>query len=312
MGKGESTELMDECFVYHLHAAGSEAGRGDGDNAMLRCLRSELEIVEDFNCTKRLLSDDSERVKIFQLGLACRSGTSPALKYLACFGLSEHLGPFFAGTLEAVTKLHIARYAEVQGFAPIVKQLKHGWPPKPSLEDENIIKTIMIELEETLGKQCEKQEVNLKAALGDGNRCYILWQGTPTTQGADVFALFVEDGGKAWLDCIQCRHVKDYPGDSEAKRWWKSLGYNFQEENTGDCPSLGSAGGSYTGLQVLRKCLQELLEVDVTLGRRILATSLPASALGSLPIPKDGVVWCRELLEPTISVCDPPLPKEED
>jgi hypothetical protein len=302
--RSQRTKLLEECFVHHLHTAVSEARNRGGDTAMLRSLKSELKIIEAFDCTKRLLSNDNEGENIFERGLASKSGTSLALKYLACFGLTERVEPGFGDTLETMTRMHVARYADVQGFAPILRQLKHGWPPAARVKGQEITKSNLEALAARLEKQCEEEMANLAVPGGKGNRCYIMWQGTPNAQGPDVFALFVTEDKLARLDCIQCKNHKKAPGI--ASEWWMSLGYNLQAEKTDDSPSDGSAGWSYTGLQGLMKCLSNLVGLEVTLGRRIVATSLLASDLGSVTIPKDGVVWCRELLEPTISLSSPP------
>jgi hypothetical protein len=186
-------------------------------------------------------------------GQASKSGTLLALKYLACFGLTEHVEPGFGDTLETMTRM-------LPGTLTLYR-LKYGWPPAARVNGQEITKSNLEALAARLDKQCEEEMANLAVPGGKGNRCYIMWQGTPNAQGPDVFALFVTEDKLARLDCIQCKNYKKAP--RIASEWWMSLlGYNLQAEKMDDSPSDGLAGWSYTGLQGLMKCLSNLVGLE--------------------------------------------------
>jgi len=122
----------------------------------------------------------------FSLGLANRSGTSNALKYLACFGLTEPVRAQFGGDFEALTALHLIRYMEVFGIQCYRRKLKNAWPPEWTRKDSKLDTSKFENEDLKLIEECKEY-------------CLVFEQGTPTAQGADVLALLVRPQGASLI-----------------------------------------------------------------------------------------------------------------
>ena len=118
--------LMAQSFCFHLARAVAGAKKQGNNNIQANCQR-ELEVVRNLDVYKKLEEKPSEN--IFSKGLASRSGTSAALLYLACFGLTCVLRPSFGNEFEEMTAVHYLRYMQVQGYLTRRAMLMYAWPP---------------------------------------------------------------------------------------------------------------------------------------------------------------------------------------
>lgn len=319
--------LLLQSFAYHLvESMEGLDRRGDIDPKLHEKLEEELKIVKDFEDYKNFLSDPANN--IFAKGLASRRGTSEALKYLACFGLTCTLRATFGDEFEELTALHFMRYMEAQGYQPLRFTLKEAWPPKRSKGD---MKSSIEALRTTLEKQHATEIRNLNNQWGDGlaksgKWCLVFSQGTANAQGGDVLALLLDnDEKKAHVETIQCKHFKNKPGDTACREWWNSMGVELP---TGGTPNLrpdddSSAAYSFLGLESFRSLLDKWLNdneiftrdssehsISVKLGKRTLAMSFPTPSHFPIPDSDDCRVWFREMFEPTISVLRPKVAVE--
>ena len=111
---------------------------------------------------KNLRKPSNEIFKVGQ-GLAVKSGTSAALKYMSCFGLTCPIRPSFGNELEELTALHYQRLMEIQGYRPRRVTLRYAWPPKSNKRDGSITDAVINDLKEKLAKQSEMELPNLSA-----------------------------------------------------------------------------------------------------------------------------------------------------
>ena len=245
--------------------------------------------------------------EIFKVGLAVKSGTSAALKYMSCFGLTCPIRPSFGNELEELTALHYQRLMEIHGYRSRRVTLRYAWPPVSNKHDDNITATVIADLKEKLAKQSAMELPNLSVGQEDGRECIVFSQGTASAQGGDVLALLFDNKNKTGeLVKIQCKHHRTMASAEKIKSWWASLGISFQ--NSDFSPKVGKAGYSYTGLEALRSLLETRLQqqhpsAKISLGDRIMACSFRVPPTAEFPIPeyKHARVWFREMLEPTIS-----------
>lgn len=296
----KKTELLEEAFVYHLSSAilsatertkkASDTEEGD-TSEILDSFHREVQRMEAY---RRL-----DTTLIFSKGLVRKSDTTPALKYLSCFGLTCALRPGFGDEFEEIVALHLFRLFQVQGYTPIRRHLKFAWPPASAKKDNEIGEDEINDLKSKIEKQrgTELADIFEDPVCEVGNGCIILQQGTATAQGADVFALYWTDD-KACLECFQCKH-KTYV-EAVLKSAWSSLGISSAGSQVS---RTGSTGYSLTGLNGLVDVLGDRLNKEVRLTKRIVAFSskTPPRAQVKVATTDGAGVWFREMLEPTIS-----------
>ena len=315
------SNLLQQAFVYHLNLSVDSLGQCNIE-AVDKNKLSELKLIKTMQQDLRqrfhaiegnkdnAAAEDAE--SIFSHGLISRSGTSNALKYLACFGMTCELRPGYGNEFEELTALHFMRYIQVQGYETKRVTLKYAWPSAwRGRGDES-----MMALENKLEEQAKDEEVGITGGEGRNGKkwCIVFSQGTPTAQGGEMLALTVNDTD-ARLVSIQCKHFAKSPGKKALWHWWSSLGVKFTETEEvwepKDCP----AEYSFKGLKVFKDLLtRELGPREVTFGDRILAVSFPSpsEATREFPIPSEDKarVWFREMFEPTFSVLSLRRPAE--
>jgi len=292
------SNLLLQAFASHLVEAMKKC-EDRGTQAVQKNTEKEISRVCEFEVYKEI--QDNPTKNIFALGLASKSNTSNALKFMACFGLTCELRPQFGDEFEELTALHFMRYMEAQGYLSRRHVLKHAWPPKGSEAC----------LEKALQNQEKNELLDLEFNVPASQKlCLVFSQGTPTAQGGDVLALLVDfQEGRAELETIQCKHYQTMPPRSECCKWWESLGVALGTDGSAILdPQDGSAGKSYRGLQAFRDLLTKRLNqsnrsLEVSIGKRTLAVSLKTPASAEFPIPEDEScrVWFREMFEPTLS-----------
>ena len=311
------SNLLQQAFVYHLNLSVDSLGQCNIE-AVDKNKLSELKLIKTMQQDLRRRFQAMEGNKdnaaaeyaepIFSRGLISRSGTSNALKYLACFGMTCELRPGYGNEFEELTALHFMRYIQVQGYETKRVTLKYAWPGRG---EESITA-----LENKLEEQAKDEEVGITGAEGRNGKkwCIVFSQGTPTAQGGDILALTVNDTD-ARLVSIQCKHFAKSPGEKALRQWWSSLGVKFTETEEVWEPKDCSAEYSFQGLKAFKDLLtRKLGPREVTFGDRILAVSFPSpsEATREFPIPSEDKarVWFREMFEPTISVLSLRRPAE--
>jgi hypothetical protein len=295
--------LLERAFVYHLV---TEMEKTEIQNLQIKhILKKELAHVKTWEAWKALETRPSE---LFERGFVSKSGTSNALKYMSCFGLTCALYPAFSDDFEDIVSVHYHRSMEVQGFTTKRHILSHRWPPKSDKSDKKIDAAAISELRDKL----LLQEGKLKLGLTDlGDKACVVFQRKAPALGGHILALVLSNN-KYRVDCIQCKNFVSSPGPADVLKLWRSLGIEMNENNEWDLePTTGAAGYSYASLKVFCELLgNQLGGIPVDIGQRVIATSLKVPPMAEFPIPtgKDGTpivnvsVWFREMLEPTISV----------
>ena len=298
-------------FLYHLI---SSLQTPSIQHTTIQKIRDiELEATKNIRQELRISNDDEE--KVFSRGLATRSGTSSALKYLACYGLTCLVRPAFGNEFEELVALHYLRLMEIQGYVTKRFTLRHAWPPKASSKE--ITEETIQKLKHTLQDNAKSELEGL--VLPDSKKwCIVFAQGTPSAQGGDVVTA-VRNDDVVEIDPIQCKHYRDIPGKSKTNLWWSSIGiqYNDEKNSWNAQPESGKAYYSYVGLEAFKKLLEGKIsssqtkeKITVRLGKRIMAMSNPIPRSQEFPMPdlQCARVWFREMLEPTIStfeLCEP-------
>lgn len=126
--KGGKSELLEDAFIHHLVTAAQESlAKHDESWASKTILTQHLVNVKGTDAFSRL-----SKSAMFSKGLASRSGTSNALKYLSCFGLTCELHPGFEYDFKETTALHhmsggICRF---KGTASAARSLHTYGPPR--------------------------------------------------------------------------------------------------------------------------------------------------------------------------------------
>ena len=307
--KGSLNGLLLQSFSVHLIK--SMESHEPNDEVLKENWEQELALVRGFKCYKDF--DQCSEHHIYSKGLASRHGTSNALKFLACFGLTCQLRATFGDEFEEMTALHFMRYMQTQGYEPRRVILKHAWPPKRTKGDIAGQITRLGNILEEQGETEKECLLQLQSQPAAGQWCYLFSQGTASAQGGHVLALILdmrikeETGeltGIGELETIQCKHFASSPSPKVCRGWWHSLGVDFDENGDFNLsPERGSAGYSYMGLTAFRKVLSQWLPgVDIKIGKRTLALSFETPS--SFPIPKSEScrAWFREMFAPTISV----------
>ena len=202
------SNLLQQAFVYHLNLSVDSLGQCNIE-AVDKNKLSELKLIkttqQDLRRRFQAMEGNKDNAAaeyaepIFSRGLISRSGTSNALKYLACFGMTCELRPGYGNEFEELTALHFMRYIQVQGYETKRVTLKYAWPGRG---EESITA-----LENKLEEQAKDEEVGITGAEGRNGKkwCIVFSQGTPTAQGGDILALTVNDTD-ARLVSIQCKH----------------------------------------------------------------------------------------------------------
>mmetsp|Transcript_5930 Transcript_5930/g.16628 ORF Transcript_5930/g.16628 Transcript_5930/m.16628 type:complete len:899 (+) Transcript_5930:159-2855(+) len=313
--------LLEQAFTYHLHKSLSGASK-----SLCPPLKHRIEgLITDVTEMPAFKAIKKNGEKIFEKGLARCEGTSKALKYLACFGLTDSLERANGYKFEHITSLHVERFMMTKGYKVWKHKLKFAWPPKKTGNSTYTTATLIPKLKETLESQKEHEQKNLRKLLqrmdantGDGGLfhedskvCVIFSQGTLTAQGGDVLVL-CWDGESMKLISIQCKHFSKW--EDKINKGWLSLGVPIKG-------FVGKARYSDTGLLELCSTIQKSFERgEVSVGKRVLALSLPANELKKLVIPTEDAdgkqveveVWPKEWFEPTISVMDVNEEEEDD
>ena len=120
----ERNDLLKNAFLYHWKCA-IEGVKCE------EVKRRELEHIPP-----SAINED-----IFTRGIASREGTSAALKYLSCFGLTCEVKPGYGDDFEELTALHVMRVMGSQGYEPFRCQLKYAWPPQRPKDDKSTLRT---------------------------------------------------------------------------------------------------------------------------------------------------------------------------
>jgi hypothetical protein len=239
--------LLQQSFAYFMWEA-LESIREVHSSAKQLC--NELESLK---CYKDFVDKPTDN--IFSRGIASKEGTSPALKYLACFGLTCELRPAFGDEFEELTACHMMRYKQLLGYSTHRYFLMHGWPTKRNKNGT------LQQLEFILEAQAPSEENSLRSFLSGifneipktkTKHCIIFSQGTPTAQGGDVLVLNIDfDTKTANLETIQCKHNKFLPSKKTCLQWWNSLGVILEENGCVNLSPEGdsSATCSYEGLK---------------------------------------------------------------
>ena len=318
-GKDRS-DLLEQAFVFHLVSAMEAREKNKSGEPKMRSktvednLQRELVRVKNSDAFRKL-DGNLHDVDVFSRGLANRSGTSPALKYMSCLGRTLEVRSSFGEGFEEMVSLHYMRYLEIVEGINIfrLRRLLHSWPPKYSggnktrdYEDADFFAQVRGNLAET--KLDELSGLPDPPKIGEPE-CFVFKQGGATAQGPDCLALRVPaDKSLAYLDAIQCKNYQSLPSTGTFRGWYNSLGVNVEADLSYNlAPTTGSAAYSFIGLDMLRSTLEDWLGDRVTsvkIGRRIIAVSCKMPPLAKMPIPNnDNVsVWFGEMLEPTISV----------
>jgi hypothetical protein len=215
-------DYLDESFLYHLYSSIKGIVMDEENYTMLNN-KKELQLVSECFDVERL---EDNPLNIFSIGLAVRKGlSSPALKYLACFGLACPTRPGYGHDFEELVALHMERLLGVQGYVTLQVNLQYNWPPISTSKQYN--KEVFDRLDRILESQYanERQHLSqaLKGRIPQNGRFGILFvQGTPRGQGGDILVLRW-DGARATLEAIQC---KNYKSRAIEQKWWASLGVN--------------------------------------------------------------------------------------
>jgi hypothetical protein len=297
--KDTRNQLLGDAFLYHLISA-VEASIVQSNSTDESVKNHQQENLNEFIKIRKMT-----KVKpgdIFERGLAARFGTSSALKYLACFGLTCEVRPAFGSEFEELTALHYMRLMQVQGYEVKRVILSHAWPPKANKNDEKIDASYINSVRNGILLEQKKTELMDFCMPQSQKACVIFSQGTPTAQGGDVLVLLKYD--KSYhLEVIQCKHRKNKDEGTKTTLWWNSLGITCQNNEWNFTPDKGNAGYSYAGMVAFMKLLEERLDVKVKLGKRTMAVSFPMPKRAKFPKPQGNCarVWFREMFEPTIS-----------
>ena len=193
------------------------------DEVLKENWEQELALVRSFKCYKDF--DECSEHSVYSKGLASRKGTSNALKFLACFGLTCQLRATFGEEFEEMTALHFMRYMQTQGYEPRRVNLKRVWPPKRTKGDIAGQTTRLGNILEEQGKTEIECLLQLRSQPVAGKWCHVFSQSTASAQGGDVLALILhtrmkeeagELAGIGELETIQCKHFA-YACDTQAR-----------------------------------------------------------------------------------------------
>mmetsp|Transcript_32278 Transcript_32278/g.78752 ORF Transcript_32278/g.78752 Transcript_32278/m.78752 type:complete len:908 (-) Transcript_32278:358-3081(-) len=308
---GARDSLLKDAFMYHLIGAVEAVKDRSENQSSVRTFADSY--LQDAKGIREEITCKDKSMDIFSRGIATRFGTSRALKYLSCFGLTCELRIGWGDEFEELTALHYMRLMQVQGYEVHRATLKYSWPPKSNKGSDKITEKEIVKLKKKLDQQ-KREEFSFKVDQDIEKVCIVFSQGTPSAQGADVLALR-KTGEVFVLEAIQCKHTSASAGQEVMKKWWSSLGiaYKASDSSWDWAPTEGSAGYSYTGLNSFRELLEERLKEPVIFGDRIMAMSFSMSqptdihepAESSGPNSRRAKLWFKEMFEPTISVFPP-------
>jgi hypothetical protein len=215
-------DYLDESFLYHLDESIKTIVTEKNTSAALYA-KKELELLSKYFDAGSLEEDP---LNIFSIGLAVRQGlSSPALKYLACFGLTCPTRPGYGDNFEELVALHSERLLGVQGYLTSRIDLISDWPPQASnkLDAEEFQR-----LDQKLKGQFADERDHVYKILEDrvpqnGRFAIVFMQASQRAQGGDVLVLKCE-GSHASLESIQCKNEKSR---TIKKDWWNALGVDF-------------------------------------------------------------------------------------
>lgn len=225
--EAQKFDLLLQAFAYHLAEAILPVLRAESDESAIQIkARETLSEIENLQVYKNIKDDPSRN--IFSRGLASRTGTSNALKYLSAFGLTCELRESFGDQFEELSAVHYMRFIELHGYTPYRVTLKHSWPPK---RNKKSYRDALEDLEGILMFQAKRELLGKNALplhkwLDTKEKvCFVFSQGTPTAQGGDVLFLLVDfERNEAELETMQCKHFKTQPGEKKCRSWWNSVG----------------------------------------------------------------------------------------
>jgi hypothetical protein len=266
------------------------------------------------------------------------SETSPALRYLACNGLTEELVPADGISFEGILAAHLRRFLYCGKELPVeTYDLQEAWPPKSleKLEDKNKVKRMFKRRFEAhdfidVPKLCQRISKRLQSVK---SLAIVMKQRVPSAQSADVIVLEASINEKKQLvivlDLFQAKHFDNVPGvkSPQFAKWASSIGVRIppmpEKKDQNDYSYLYSE----LGITYLCNCLCSSLEktegnyssVSVNIRDRYIVVSksykeTPWTDEESYNYAKRyGVrLWTREHLEPTISAVQLNLKAEEE
>ncbi|MGH7954701.1 MAG: hypothetical protein ACREOZ_01945, partial [Gloeomargaritales cyanobacterium] len=298
-------------------------------NASLQTVEAKVPVdcIDDF----KIDSESEYQLLLFGLVRSDVGQTSPALKFLACYGQAAPLDAGIGASLEAIIVLHLKRCLTVRGYAVSVMQLQEGWP-RPlskgkSQPDAAQIDELLEYLEEDAALKDVEKIVTLVRKLKEENNkkskqvAIVLQQGVLNAQGPDVVVVVCDDRTYS-IDVYQAKNVETL-SKAVMVSGASSLGVIF---NSGAIAKTGKAGYSNKALDIFREKLDKKLReptitsanrkhkkravgevVTVAIRKRVLVTSLSVKQVNDKFLKNDGAltVWTKELLEPTISAIAP-------
>ena len=266
------THLLNQAFRYHWNCSLQEIGKVRAKENVERHLKSWEKAMEAMGGPAEVAQQDLD--DLFEFGLASQTSTSPALKLLACFGLSLPLAPSQGFEFEDLLSYHLVRCVGLGGGKVSQIQLRYAWPESrprgragEDLYDEMTIQTLRSELEEQ--KKLEKSfpELHEKDII-------IFRQASKKAQGPDL--LMLQHRQSTWLlDLFQCKHREKLPGHVAEN--FRTLGVEYESSGKGEGKVTTPTSNyrvrySETGIEAFREFLSSKLGEEVQLGRRVLAT----------------------------------------
>ena len=244
---------------------------------------------------------------LFEKGLVRRNGTSNALKYLSCSGITKLLLPSMGNQFEEVVSLHCMRLFEVQGYATETHELENGWPRSRRKNEEMREEDLKKELSELALKEPFFSQNEVK-----NNTCFVVSQGVPNAQGPDLFVVLVDKEWNVTILAIQCKHYARL--HSNLNDWCLSLGIGNTESSNKETKQKKEISKQWSAVAV--QSFQTEVETLVTRNenaeppksietKRILAVSNSFTEVNNFAMPKGlDSIWFKEHLEPTISALD--------
>jgi hypothetical protein len=262
--------------------------------------------------------------------------TSPALRYLACDGQTAPLHSQSGVAFEVILQHHLARFStaiyvlgcirEKSNYLCTRYELVQAWPPASTRGDSALSdeRTILDEVDRRYGVRNlqESHDITEIASriAGYDEFDLVMRQSVSNAQGADVMVLSKRLDGHLFLDLYQAKHHSNTlsgPGSQSFRCAFASLGVSYNKQVTlfDTAPKSGAAGYSYLGTQKLVEELEEKFREKVEIRHRVVVLSNPMKALQQAnswrlfpweKARKTNVwIWCREMLEPTVSVLSP-------
>ena len=340
---GSTNVVMDYAARVYIDLNGlariHEKDRSDFETLLLRQFqllvfkyRSACGQTVPPNPASTTLFDVSHRdyETVLKMGLITSNitGTSRALKYLACKGQTAPLFAQDGAAFELVLQHHLVRLCKAEyeeedkAYYCDRYELKQAWPPSPTknegLNTEEEVKTEINQRyssEQTVNRLASDVDEIASLVAGKANYDLVLRQTVGNAQGADVMVLRNRKQEKeATLDLYQAKHYKKFPSRSskETIRAFASLGVRYDAGMIETRPTTGSEAYSYVGTLKFAQSLSSKLGIPVSIGKRIVVFSGAWNSLLECrswnefrfeeAAKENNVwIWTREMVEPTIS-----------